>query len=47
MMKPNACVRLNKESPEIALKQVEEYKEEGLPTNYGLVQTGIMFRKTQ
>lgn len=41
----NACIQYNKDVPEIALKQVKEYKEEGFPENYGLVQTGIMFRK--
>ena len=41
----NACVQLGKDSPEIALKQVKEYKEEGFPTNYGMVQSGVIFRK--
>jgi hypothetical protein len=30
---------------EIALKQVNKYKEEGFPKNFGLVQSGIIFRK--
>lgn len=44
----DACVRIKKiKGDEVALaeKQMKRYKEEGFPTNYGLVQTNVMMRK--
>lgn len=41
----NACIQLGKDSPENVLKQVKEYKEEGFPANYGMVQSAVIFRK--
>lgn len=43
-----ACVKIKKiKGDEVALaeKQMKRYKEEGFPTNYGLVQTNVMVRK--
>ena len=40
-----ACASLKKDSEEIMLPQINEYKKEGFPEHYGLPQTCIMFRK--
>lgn len=39
-----ACASLKKDSMEIMLPQINKYKEEGFPKNYGLPQTCIIFR---
>lgn len=40
-----ACATLKKDKEEIMLPQIERYKKEGFPNNYGLVQSNIIFRK--
>ena len=41
----NACKRINKDKTEIIDKQINKYKKEGMPANYGLPQSGIIIRK--
>ena len=41
----NEVIKLNKDVSEIVQPQILKYKEEKFPEKYGLVQTGIMFRK--
>ncbi len=40
----NACMRLNKDSSTIITDIKNRYKEEGMPENYGLYETGIIIR---
>ena len=40
-----ACVSMKKDTKEIVNKQIDKYKEEGFPQNYGLLQSNIMLRK--
>ena len=40
-----ACLQLNKDSKETIEQQVKGYKEEGFPSNEGMVATGVMYRK--
>ena len=39
-----ACISLKKDTSENINKQMERYRKEGFPKNYGLPQTGIIFR---
>lgn len=44
----DACVRIKKikgDEVTLAEKQMERYKDEGFPVNYGLVQTNVMIRR--
>ena len=41
----NACIQLGKESREVVINQLNKYKQEGLPINVGMVQSGIIIRK--
>jgi hypothetical protein len=44
----DACVRIRKikgDEVKLAEEQMKRYKEEGFPTNFGLVQTNIMIRR--
>ena len=40
-----AVIQYNKDKNEVVQPQILKYKQEGFPENYGMVQTGIMFRK--
>jgi hypothetical protein len=40
-----ACLRFSKDDPKILNKQVKKYKEEDYPENWGMVQSGIIYRK--
>lgn len=39
-----ACERLNKAPVELIRKQMDEYRKEGMPMNFGMVQTGFIIR---
>ena len=41
----SACIRKEKDSPEIVIPQVDGYMEEGYPPHHGLVQSNIIIRK--
>ena len=44
----DACVKIKKikgDEIKVAEKQMKRYKDEGFPTNYGLVQTNVMIRR--
>lgn len=41
----NACIQLGKEKPEVVTNQLDKYKQENMPTNIGMVQSGIIIRK--
>lgn len=38
------CAKRGKERKEVIQKQMEKYKTEGFPTNYGLIQGGVIIR---
>lgn len=40
-----ACIKLNKDKPDIINNQVNGYKKENFPKKYGLYETGIIIRK--
>lgn len=40
-----ACATMKKDQEEIMLPQMDRYRAQGFPKEYGLVQTNIMFRK--
>jgi hypothetical protein len=39
-----AVIRLNKDAPEIVERQINEYRNNGYPSNNGMVQSGIIIR---
>lgn len=39
-----ACINLKKDDPDIMKHQLNEYKEEGFPKNFGLLQSNILVR---
>ena len=39
-----ACIRPQKDNPEIMRKQMDSYKSEGMPGNYGLLETNLLVR---
>lgn len=39
-----ACIKLHKDTQENVYRQINRYHEEGFPKNYGLTQSGIIFR---
>ena len=39
------CVSMKKDTSEHINKQINRYKQEGFPTNYGLVETNVIYRK--
>ena len=39
------CIRVKKDTSENIIPQITRYKEEGFPTNYGLVQSNIIIRR--
>jgi hypothetical protein len=41
----DACIEQKKDSPEVILKQIDKYKAENYPKHYGLIASGILFRK--
>jgi hypothetical protein len=41
----DACIKFKKDDEKILIKQTEIYKNEGYPENWGMVQTGIIYRK--
>jgi len=41
------CTRLRKDSEDIMTKQVNKYRDEGYPPNSGMVETGLMIRRTK
>ena len=40
-----ACISLKKDTAEHINPQIEKYKSEGFPSNYGLVESNIIYRK--
>ena len=40
-----SCITLKKDSEEVIESQIEKYKKEAYPKNYGLISSGILFRK--
>lgn len=40
-----AILGLNKDNEEIVKKQIDKYKSEGFPENFGLIESGILFRR--
>jgi hypothetical protein len=40
-----ACMRSNRDDPEVIARHMEKYRAEGLPANAGMVQTGIIGRR--
>lgn len=42
----SACIAMNKDDPDVIRAQMARYKEEGYPTNAGLVATGVVVRRT-
>jgi hypothetical protein len=43
----DACVFYKKDDPSILANQVNQYRSEQYPENWGMVQTGILYRKNQ
>ena len=41
----SACLRLKKDTSENIKPQIDKYKKEGFPANFGLVETNIIYRK--
>jgi hypothetical protein len=39
------CKKLKKDTPVIIDKQIDQYKSEGYPEKWGMVQTGVIYRK--
>lgn len=40
-----ACIILNKDDPNEMINHVEQYRKEGMPSNYGLIESGYQVRK--
>lgn len=40
-----ACILHKKDSPQIIMKQLEYYRQEGLPENFGLIEGGVLIRR--
>jgi hypothetical protein len=40
-----ACIDFDKDDPKVITKQMDRYRDEGMPKNFGLVATGILIRR--
>lgn len=39
------CIDMHKEAPEVIIRQLNQYKEDGFPEQFGLIEGGVLIRK--